>query len=335
MIKNRTLIVVGAGASRDLGLPLGRDLQALIGELVTSRDSVSSYFWQGVRLAVGNDGSRFDAAKAAALHYTPRMLSAASIDNFLDQHRNEVDVVTAFKCAIVYCIAEAERNSRLSTIHFKNLPDYFSNNADYFMAHLLNMAIRNHQIDNFHRSLSNLSIITFNYDRCIERYLSLWLEFRFGSDCIDLAKHVRMIHVYGDIGEYNHSADSPFVRNGGLPFQNPHFAVRDLVSGVRLFTEAEGEDTKRVIDDEVARASVIIFLGFGFEEQNMRFFGSRIQDKRVFATVKGMSFQNIGHIEGRLSLFCSPNVDAVCVDGTAADLFISNYFPITEAIGTV
>ena len=51
MIKHRTVIVVGAGASKDLDLPLGVELQAQIADVISNR---RADIWNYLRTAANN-----------------------------------------------------------------------------------------------------------------------------------------------------------------------------------------------------------------------------------------------------------------------------------------
>lgn len=336
MIKNRTTFIVGAGASHDLGLPVGKQLQTIVHRLLTEGNTEDyQYIWQSVRLALGNDSNRYESILRRAPEFLVRMLSAASIDNFLDQHKDESDLVTTLKCAIVYAIAKHEMSSKIG-LGRKNLDEIVRSNFDYFLFDLLNLVVRGHQIDNIAQSLENLSFITFNYDRCIERYIEQWLVYRFGPNAAQLARSVNVLHVYGSIDSYFESEfESPFLRKGEIPYSNPIAVIPHLAARIKLFTEQEDTEIPARIASIVRSSQVLCFLGFGFEEQNMRFFTEGFRHHDVFATAFGLGKANTDFLNRRLTRFSSTKKSVYVINGKCKELFSEFYMPLAHAIGTV
>lgn len=336
MIKNKTVVVVGAGASKDIGLPLGDGLKKSVADILSDEGhKVRRYLYAAATAYMKRDNNRVESAFQAAARYAAPLRHAASIDNFLDQHNDEHDFVAVAKMSIAYVLAEAEKNSRLGGT--RTAAEAMDRTSSYFMHDLLNIVVRNHQASNISESLDNLSFIIFNYDRCVERFLDFWLKFRFGIGGQALIDPSMFVHVYGSLGDY-FSADTPnpFEYTGEMAFQNPHHDLPRYVDRIRLFTEQEDSTTHSTISYLVGEAETIIFLGFGFEEQNMRFFEERSSGKKIFCTLMGMSDVNRGFIcDGLVARFSSIDNWVYPVVGPSGQLFRDCYFPLTSAVGSI
>ncbi len=123
-----------------------------------------------------------------------------------------------------------------------------------------------------------------------------------------------------------------------MAFQNPHLELGKYVEKIKIFTEQEDSKIYQDIQDALGAAQAIVFLGFGFEEQNMRFFQGHSlgYDKSVFATVMGLSDVNKKHVEDELGDLFSPNARRVYTfDGKSKALIEEFYRPLTKAVGSL
>ncbi|MFN0114907.1 MAG: hypothetical protein ACKVPY_09550 [Paracoccaceae bacterium] len=335
MINRKTVVVVGAGASSDLGLPLGAALKSEVANLATRRDDG---IWLHLNSAMFHyfEPNR-DIGEKALLHFSDfgsQLRSAYSIDNFLDQRRDDHILLAVGKMLIAYVIAGAEKNSGLAV---EREFDVIENNQDYFLFDLMNIVSRGHQANNIHKSLQNLTFVTFNYDRCIERFLKIWLETNFGMKAGDVVPRDNIVHAYGSLGDYfDQSVHNPFEYRGRVAFQNVHLELRNYVDKIKIFTEQEDSSVFGVIHQKLTDCDTIVFLGFGFEEQNMRFFENVSGSKNVFATMYGQSKENSNYLDGYLSQMfaCKPG-GYYSVDDKAAQMFRRCYHPITRAVGSL
>jgi hypothetical protein len=278
------------------------------------------------------------AALMRAGTYAAGLRHAASVDNFLDQVRSDVDFVSVCKMAIGYEIAKAEQGSAISgNLRDSKLIDVAASRG-YFLLDLLNFVVRGHQEDNVGESLSRLTFVIFNYDRCLERVLLSWLHMRFPSSAEDLYKLVKIIHVYGSLGAYGGSHGTEFFDRDpsyGV-MQNPHLTMPDFAYKIKVFTEQEDSNVASEIGQAMHFARAVMFLGFGFEEQNMRFFRSLDPyEKRIFCTTMGKGKQNELAIEENLREMMKVEGAIAMVDGKAKELFLTYYHPIGRAVGSL
>ena len=339
MIREETVIIVGAGASVDLGLPLGGELKKRVVDLLSTpvRSELQRSFHFGLASVFDNDHTRVQETLGYAQRFRDAILNAASIDNFLDQHRHQTDFIEAAKLAIAVCIAESEKGSSLACQKVQD--NFFGQTKKYFLNDLMTIVARGHDIESIRRSLENVTFVTFNYDRCIQRYIALWMKNSFGVDEVEALGWVKCLHVYGSLGDLNAAGDvqSPFNYQGDTPFQNLHLIMPKLKGRIKTFTEQEDADVATEIDDALTKANVALFVGFGFEEQNMRFFSRKHAFKAVYATVHSFSEENAVFMEEHLTrLFIGTVKGKVKVkDSDGSGLISANYHKLTRDLKSV
>jgi hypothetical protein len=160
----------------------------------------------------------------------------------------------------------------------------------------------------------NVSVITFNYDRCIEHFLHNALMFYYGINDAragQLMSKLRIHHPYGQVGYLPwQSARQPSVPFGGE--RNGRSDILALAGQIKTFTEQiEEGDELSAIRTAVRDAETVVFLGFAFADQNMKLLNPSTATavRHVFATAYGMSDsdrvdveRSIAHVFGRRPL---------------------------------
>ena len=110
----------------------------------------------------------------------------------------------------------------------------------------------------------NVTIICFNYDRCIEQFLTYWLISVYGisyGDAQELVAGLKILRPYGAV------APLPIGGGAGVDFgANLRFLdLRPLIQNIKTFTEQIGdENVMSEIRSAVAGAETIVFLGFAY-----------------------------------------------------------------------
>jgi hypothetical protein len=119
-------------------------------------------------------------------------------------------------------------------------------------------------------AVQRLSVITFNYDRCIERFLPQALAdyFEIGDEpACELVRQIPIYHPYGSIGPLPWQ-----VANGAVPYG--HNTQADLIAAAdRIKTFTEGLADEAILDpmhEILEDADRIVFLGFAFHPINMK-----------------------------------------------------------------
>jgi hypothetical protein len=176
LFKKQTLFVVGAGASVEFDLPLGRKLASMIKVKMDIR------FEDGMRQIGTGDFDLYSQLTRQIQSDARELQEAAwlirdgiglaqSIDDFLDLHRTNQYVHRYGKGAIVKTILEAERQSKL---YFAGpaMDEYFDPEkcVDTWLVKFLHLLGRGVPKENIHQIFDRVSFIVFNYDRCIEHF---------------------------------------------------------------------------------------------------------------------------------------------------------------------
>ena len=135
MFARKTVFVVGAGGSYEVGLPVGDGLKAKISNklqiafeqnnVIAGDPTIATIILRTARERLRNPNDFFLAGRQIAA----AMPQAISIDNFLHTHAANDDIVLMGKLAIAASILDAERTSSLvidkyiQTIDFGGYPE--------------------------------------------------------------------------------------------------------------------------------------------------------------------------------------------------------------------
>jgi hypothetical protein len=308
MFRRRTLFVIGAGASKEAHVPIGPELANMIaGKLSVLKDDVMGGI-KGFRdpelytpLLRSHCAGIAEYAQAAQLISQGVRLSS-SIDDFLNVHSKNARILELGKAAIVRSILEAELGSLLyvdpSNIYNKMR---FENLEKTWFVKLMRVMGSGIDPSNVKQALEKTSFIIFNYDRCVEQFLTFALQSLYGlrgEQAADALSGATIIHPYGTVGDFP-----------GIPFgENKHNRADyfGLASRIKTYTERLTEtDTLERMKDEVAKAQCIVFLGFSFLEQNMALLKppKMIDRKYIFATGYGMSDSGCNVVKEELLSF--------------------------------
>lgn len=291
------VLVVGAGAGVEFKMPVGTSLSTQVAGHVGFHFDRSGMqrggnhdLYQALKSA--NPGRENDIFAAGNVIARGIQLSQ-SIDDFLYNHGETEMVVTVGKAAIAHSILESERGSHLYGLcHYdpSHRDSAFATVSDSWLIKLfarLTSGVRKGAVDTI---FDGLSIINFNYDRCIELLLLRALERAYALDERDAAAVLAKLditHPYGSVGRlpWQEGSDEP-VQFGDDPGGR---RVVQLGRDIKTFTEQSHDDEERAHWGQIIKqAKRLAFMGFGFHKQNadlIRFGGSRpIQSPTVYAT---------------------------------------------------
>lgn len=323
VFRKKTTIIVGAGCSREYGLPLGDGLRDAIADML-AEVRVREHRNSSGQLILSTTASHRDDAFNEAIQYvagnhwqewfkkaqtmSAGLRHASSIDRYLDIHRDDDVMVRIGKLAIARLILKAESHSSVvvRTSHL-NTPriDEIAAGPNWLGQLVLRMqeGVRR---DDFASALTNLTFISFNYDRVIAHYLYHSLrtlaDLR-AEEASEMMKALRVFHPYGRLGRLPwEQGDEPVI-----PFGHDTDDPRDfdtVAQNLRIFTETIHEnDDIRAIRSAVQECEQIIFLGFSFLRQNMDLLRPRGRSTgtRVFATTFGESTYNVSAAKGAIT----------------------------------
>lgn len=339
MFRAKTVFVVGAGASCELGLPSGDQLKTHISRILDIR------FQDGMRMSSGDhrvmdairrslvqpDGGRGNANPLIHKCWQIRdnLDAAISIDNFLDAHAGDTDLELVGKLGIVKAILDAERASKLR-LREAGMGKFDSRGiSDTWFRSFFRMAsenVRRNQVENI---FENVAFVTFNYDRCIERCLAQQLAEYYSigdAEARNIVSRLEIHHPYGIVGDLPwHGRGVEFGDNEGADLLECSKRIKTFTEGV-----ADGADLN-AIRSLIQTAEVLAFIGFAFHPMNMELLKPEQESEaqRVFATVMGLSKSDQEEIEGDVKeiltgerYFMGGNGPSFeTLDGTCAEFF--------------
>lgn len=298
MFHQKTVFVVGAGGSKEVGLPIGDGLRDRIGEkLKVVRDARGGIVdgdedvIRALRHMTDESGTRvprifYDLAEAIS----QGMPQSISIDNYLHFHSANSKLVEVGKLGIAASILEAEAASSIATerskrLSFRDVPDSWHNT----FCKMLTEGITASDVQDI---FDNVTIITFNYDRVIEHYVCEWLCSYMRIDIAAaevLTQKLKVIHPYGTVGALPWQTKGPIIPFGKKP------DAEDLIkSSQNLRTFTEGSNDPGIdyqIENAMSQAEQVVFLGFSYLPLNLELlkFDMDGPRKRAYGTSLGMS----------------------------------------------
>lgn len=307
-------LVVGAGACKEVRLPVGTELKRFIAtalnikyEFGRQRVSGDSVIDGAFRILERDINPLLHCAGRIAA----AMPQALSIDNFIDSHRDEVSIALCGKLAITRCILEAERSSTLyfDPSNIYNTIDFTHTENTWFNA-FFQLLTENCSSADIPKRLSNVAIVCFNYDRCIEHYLFSSLKNYYSlsdADATQALKSLEIYHPYGVVGALPWQDPTTGIAYGGSP--NSHKLI-ELIKGLRTFTEGVDPAQSHIaaIRSALSGAQRIAFLGFAFHRLNMDLLfpplgeETEYKDITVYATALGISMSDKELIGDELSV---------------------------------
>jgi len=155
-------------------------------------------------------------------------------------------------------------------------------------------------------SENNLRIITFNYDRSFEEFFIGSLMFSYGierRDAIELFRStVDITHAYGKLGSIYGGSKRDY--NDSLS----HKPLTTAIEGIELIYEVKSSQKKNRLVDYIEKSDRIIFMGFGYHEENLDILGLNefdISHKSFYGTAKGMRKFQKGRVNNLFDRFNS------------------------------
>ena len=309
MISSKTVFVIGAGASSEVGLPLGTRLAEQISELLNYRFEFSrlehgdATFLEALRTHIKNH-ELANEHLVLARQISEGIRLVASIDNYIDTHRHDPRIALLGKAAIAYLILKAEKSS---TLHFDTrggrtrLP--FSSYESTWLLRFGRQLVDGVPHERLDTIFDNLTIVCFNYDRCVEEFLAHYLAGVYSIEMFrarDLVDRLRIMRPYGGLGPLR-----PKDQLKGVPFAYDSFSsVFQLGQGLRTYTEQIGDDKLlSEIRSALSDAETIVFLGFAFHRQNLKLIRPEtpLTARRLFASAFGFSDTDRGSIASRMA----------------------------------
>ena len=275
--KEKTVFILGAGASLPYGFPTSRNLRKDI------IDNYASKFSSIFKKDIYNESSfNRELSNIKEFQKTFDLSSIYSIDYFISRNPR---YIMLGKDAIIIHLLEYERNCKFRESTKLKECDWYSYLYNYMISDF-----RTPQ--SLTRIPSNFTFITFNYDRSLEYFFADSLAHSFeGINTQNLKEFFQsmpIIHIYGKV------ANLPLSKNESGLKLGDHTTYTDLnIYRNNIKTICDNFDDislhlSEIIDD----AERIFFLGFGYDKLNLLNLtipASLRPGQKIFGTVYGFN----------------------------------------------
>lgn len=334
MLNGKTVIVLGAGSSKSFDLPVGAELIDQIHNIskvdfsrFADRNNSTDRKFTGLLEEIHRKQQVDLATDTPYRRVVQACLSAKSIDDFIDFEENE-SISTYAKIAISYCILKSEHKSHLRNLFNQNQVNHFDARfRGSWLEKLFTLTIKGTKKNLYKNSFSDISIINFNYDRCIECYLynAIKIVFQLNSaDAWNVVSNIKVVRPYGSIGNIKGDGAVPF----GGSYEGP--TSGDLVSSyktIKTYTESIESDTMEKINKYCDGAKNLIFLGFGFHPQNMKILKeSKITiQENIFSTIYKQSNYTSDMIKAELKALSENSTPNIHLHNGDCESFFNTY----------
>lgn len=278
-MSTETVFVIGAGASVEVKLPDGQKLKEIISDKLNLgfewREQTSGDPQITAALRYYCDVNNEDVQKYGekACQASQALPLAISIDNFIDSHRNTKEIELCGKLAIVQSILEAEKESLLYFDNGRSDTDIdWDNLKNTWYLKFFHAITENCEFEQLQERFSLITLVIFNYDRCIEHFLVYAVK-RYYDVSFEAARKivsvVNILHPYGKVGRILSNNTRENVDFGCYVSKEK---LVELAGTIRTFTESIDKENSYLdsLHEKISSAERIIFLGFGFHVQNMQ-----------------------------------------------------------------
>lgn len=295
MITTKTVLVLGAGASKPYKFPTGSDLVGQIRNFAGSSWRVDECrsFLEWVQLNAPDEETCWTSIVEDIESLCGELTQSRpdSIDQFLERRP---DIANAGRLAISILLLRAEHRSE-ATLWTDATKGHWYN---YLKSQLVNPP------DELGRD--QLRIITFNYDRSLEHYLYQSLKPYYSGNMTEeeytaTIKRLDFLHVYGSLGPLSWQSAVGTVSYGS-------FGNREILAAsksVKVLHEGPDDAVRqnfKTAKEWLKWAERILFLGFGFHKDNVERLAlneilREYMSKQVAATCLGLDLTSRDRVE--------------------------------------
>ena len=339
-MSENTVFIIGAGASKEAKLRTGLELKGHIAQLLDIRYGdfgdkqehgdylIASALFEHVRQLDGRRGD-INPYLHEAWRIRDALPQAISIDHFIDAHRDNDKIALCGKLAIVRSILEDERKSLLYYEPSRDSNFNFRVLEKTWYIPFFQLLTENCGKNDIEERFKSITLIIFNYDRCVEHFIYNALQNYYGlpeGEVIELVKNINIYHPYGVVGTL------PWVdQNGAMEFGAEPRPVQllELSQKIKTFTEGTDPGSSEILEirKHMNIANRVVFLGFAFHKLNMLLIAPQQVDGtsnstiKCFATTNGISNSDKEVIEEQIKELYSGPIEVQMANLTCADFF--------------
>lgn len=316
MFEPNTVFVIGAGASAEFGLPVGwklletiRDNSHFEFEYFNFPSKGNEKIFKAVQVKYGADHELLNQALTTFKDIKKGVETAGSIDEYINRYGDDSMIAELGKILIAHSILDAEGKSKLMPQRGKERDGVdWSKTSDTWIASFTRALFDGVRATEVERIGEGLTIICFNYDRCIEYYLEHAIMRAYRNVDKHTARMIvskmNIIHPYGWLGDLN------FKFGTLLEDADIYRVSKNLITWSETTEDA---DKVSAIKSAIFDAENIIFLGFAFANQNMKILKNqdavpRGHAKNVYATGYGLTNDIEEKLKGKIAALFGPNI---------------------------
>jgi SIR2-like domain len=268
MNKFKTVFLLGAGASKPYGLPLGSELKNKM--IDQFRNPAAKNF-----LAANS----FDQQSINEFIEVLKFGSFKTVDHLLE-------LKIGYRKIGSYLIA---RTILSSEKHEKMFPA-----RDWYPILFRKFDLGSDNNDAYKR----VQFVTLNYDRSLEHFFNKSITYDLHDNSVHAAherlKQIKIIHAHGSIGDYPNLGY-------GIVDELDEATVNKAAESIKIVSDKlEESQTFREAKKAIENADRVIFIGFGYNQATLSaLFDTESRMKKEFiGTVVGLSRERISELEG-------------------------------------
>lgn len=309
MAEDYTVLVLGAGASKEYKFPLGRELLMDVCDALRSDDSDCA---KTLYQALGPDTSednRYGLFSLQVQSFRHDLLNShlPSVDAFVRIRQNdEYDLLARY--AIAHVLVK------------KEVPEELERSRDerWYEVLFRHLETSPEGIE------SPLKIVTFNYDRSLEKFLLDSLQASHGiteEQAHTCLKGLGVAHVYGSLGGHlfsgrDYSPDASWE------------SVKVAAKSIRLLGEErrEGSSELQQAHEYFTQAKRVAFIGFAYDETNvgeLKLESCLPRGVDVLGTGFGLSVQETRRVKTLFSRICNKAAGIQLHDEKASEFMVN------------
>ncbi len=244
MIQKRTVFVLGAGASMAYGFPSGPTLR----HEICTETLAPGDLRHKILMEMGHSYDEVEQCRIALARSW-----ASSIDMFIASRADHADVA---KAAIALTIAKYERDNDL----------FFADPKEDWFRYLWRFL---HDPNGEPLPKDRVSFVTFNYDRTLEHALANGLKHAKNVPEVTSKVLPTIVHVYGSLGKYPFQGIKKYTRDFATRSDAENI-IQSRASIDVTFDKTPSSSFPAKAQKLLGRAEQVIFLGFGYDEDNLR-----------------------------------------------------------------
>ena len=301
MLRTKTCLILGAGASYDAGLPLGEQLQRQVRHKL-NKQNLHVYF-----KSILGDKLNDHELKQQIDTIAGSIVAARSIDDFIDAQRHVPAIVRLGKLLVTLVIAEGEN---AAAHRFQNewgevgvpggptIRIWYKPFFDCAFSRLRIEDYKDHPDKLLAYLAEHLSVVTFNYDRSFEESLVRYMIARFGyvrDTAVSILERLPIFHVYGQLELLSNVRAFPFgappLDASGSPSNGFWDFAQRAIANIRTIHEAR-VDAELIgsVHSAIGGAHTILMVGHSYQFENFDLIATPVAPHTtIFASALGLS----------------------------------------------